>query len=126
MVVATKCCMFKLCMLIMVGVTLIGLFISCRGRESSKHHADRIKKTTALEGPEEVISLYKNNCMQCHGNEMQGLMGPKSNLHKIGNRLTKEEIAHKIQHGGKLMPAQSDRLHKMEIDEIATWLANSK
>lgn len=109
---------------IVAGIALLGLLAGCGGgAESSSGNA---KKSAALEGPEEVVTLYKNNCMQCHGNEMQGMMGPESNLQKIGSKLTKEEIANTIENGGKLMPAQGGRLEKEEIDKIADWLANKK
>lgn len=116
--------MFSRLVLIITSVISMGLFTSCGDSERSKHRSDNTKKLPALVGPEEIISLYKNKCMQCHGNELQGVMGPKSNLQKIGSRLAKEKIARKIQNGGELMPAQAGRLTKMEIEKIAAWLAS--
>lgn len=113
---------------IVAGIALLGLLAGCGGEANSSNESSsgNAKKSAALEGPEEVVTLYKNNCMQCHGNEMQGMMGPESNLQKIGSKLTKEEIANTIENGGKLMPAQGGRLEKEEIEKIADWLASKK
>lgn len=110
------------------GIALLGLLAGCSGgaKDSNESSSGNATKSTALEGPEEVVTLYKNNCMQCHGNEMQGMMGPESNLQKIGSKLTKDEIANAIENGGKLMPAQGGRLEKEDIDKIADWLASKK
>ncbi|MCY7485089.1 MULTISPECIES: c-type cytochrome [Paenibacillus] len=120
--------MYTRFMPIIAGIALLGLLAGCGGGASGGNESSsgNAKESAALEGPEEVVTLYKNNCMQCHGTEMQGMMGPESNLQKIGSKLTKDEIANTIENGGKLMPAQGGRLEKEEIDKIADWLASKK
>ena len=119
--VSTKPTLFKPVLFIIVGLIVASiLFASYKASENSRQHS------TVLEGPKEVITLYQNNCMQCHGNELQGQMGPESNLQRIGSRHTKEEIVNKIQNGGKRMPPLRGQLNNNEIDKMAHWLANKK
>lgn len=113
---------------LIAGIALLGLWLASCGssRDGANSHGNSSNKSNPLNGPEGIISLYKNHCMQCHGNEMQGMMGPQSNLQKVGSRLKKDQIRNTIQNGGKLMPAQGGRLNKEDIDKIADWLASKK
>lgn len=74
----------------------------------------------------EVQSLYKSNCLSCHGNELEGRVGEKTNLQKVGERLTKDEIVKQIENGGRGMPGYSGKLKPEEIDSLATWLSEKK
>lgn len=68
--------------------------------------------------------LFKSNCMVCHGEQLQGGMGP--NISKVGERRTKEQLIDKITGGGKVMPAFKDTLKPEEIETLAAWLATKK
>jgi cytochrome c551 len=69
-------------------------------------------------------SLYKANCMPCHGGELEGKVGP--DLRTVGNRLSAEQIINQIAHGGKKMPSFASRLTDEEMETIAGWLSAKK
>jgi mono/diheme cytochrome c family protein len=70
------------------------------------------------------LQLFKDNCMVCHGENLEGGGGP--NLQKVGSKRTKEEIMSKINKGGKIMPAFEKEIDKADIDTLAAWLAAKK
>ncbi|MCC3374832.1 cytochrome c [Cohnella sp. REN36] len=79
-----------------------------------------------LDGPKDTVALYRNNCISCHGGELQGKMGPDSDLRQVGARLDQDQIRRQIAEGGSLMPAFGQRLKTEEIDALAAWLAARK
>lgn len=79
-----------------------------------------------LEGPEETVKLYRNNCISCHGTELQGKMGPDSDLRHVGSSLSKEQIIQQIENGGSLMKPFKDRLKPEQIQALADWLYGHK
>jgi cytochrome c551 len=71
-----------------------------------------------------AAALFKQNCITCHGVELQGGFGP--NLQKVGSLLTKEQITKQIHDGGGDMPPFGTRLKTEEIQIIAAWLSAKK
>lgn len=69
-------------------------------------------------------SLYKSNCMGCHGGEYEGAMGPA--LKEVGAALDRGQLYAKIVHGGGGMPAFEGRLSEDEIVGLANWLEDFK
>lgn len=69
-------------------------------------------------------TLYKDNCMVCHGDKLQGDVGPA--LTKVGSRLTKEQLIAAINRGGKTMPPFQKTLKAEQIDGLAQWLSAKK
>jgi cytochrome c551 len=69
-------------------------------------------------------TLFKQNCVSCHGVELQGDFGP--NLQKVGGRLTKDQITKQIHDGGGDMPPFGTQLKDEEIQSLATWLSAKK
>ncbi|MFD0587465.1 c-type cytochrome [Paenibacillus sp. GCM10027627] len=69
-------------------------------------------------------SVYKSNCMGCHGTDYQGGMGPA--LKTVGSVLSREEIYKKITKGGGGMPAFEGKLTEEEIVNLTNWLATFK
>ncbi|CAM4443885.1 mono/diheme cytochrome c family protein [Paenibacillus endophyticus] len=69
-------------------------------------------------------SIYKSNCMHCHGDEYQGAMGPA--LNQVGSTLGREKIYKQIVHGGGGMPGYEGRLSEEEIVNLANWLGAFK
>lgn len=80
----------------------------------------------ALNGPAEVVSVYKANCVSCHGSELQGRVGPNTNLQKVGARMSNSDIIRQIEQGEGSMPDFKDRLTEEEIAGLAEWLAAKK
>jgi cytochrome c551 len=71
-----------------------------------------------------AAALFKQNCITCHGVELQGGFGP--NLQKVGGRLTKEQIIKQIHDGGGDMPPFGTQLKAEEIQSLADWLSTKK
>mgnify|MGYP001165982597 CR=1 FL=1 len=65
--------------------------------------------------------IYKSNCLSCHGDQLQGRVGPE--LDAIGTAMTQEEIYKKIANGGGGMPKFKDKLTEEELTQITLWLA---
>jgi len=65
---------------------------------------------------------YQQNCMGCHGKDLQGQVGPK--LSDIGARLSREQILEVINKGkGQMPPAL---VSGTDAENVAAWLADKK
>ena len=73
---------------------------------------------------EAATALYKSNCLACHGDQLQGGMGPE--LTKVGGAMTSDQIYNQIAKGGGGMPGFSGTLSDEEIKTLAGWLAAKK
>lgn len=71
-------------------------------------------------------TLYKQNCVSCHGEDLAGKVGARSNLQKVGSKMTKDQIAKQIKNGGSGMPAMGGRLKDDQIETLAVWLSEKK
>lgn len=71
-----------------------------------------------------VETVYKQNCLACHGTNLEGSMGPK--LSDVGARLSEEQIAGIVKEGRGNMPAFQSKLSEDEIAGLSTWLAAKK
>ncbi|OME99278.1 hypothetical protein BK127_38900 [Paenibacillus sp. FSL H7-0331] len=69
-------------------------------------------------------AIYKANCISCHGDKLEGTLGP--NLQQVGSRLSKEQIAAKVQNGGGSMPAFKSKLKDADVESLAEWLSIKK
>ncbi|MBW7476828.1 cytochrome c [Paenibacillus oenotherae] len=79
-----------------------------------------------LDGPAAVMEVYKSNCLSCHGTDLQGKMGPSTDLTKVGARMTADQIAEQINDGGGGMPKFDTRLSEDEVKQLASWLSEKK
>ncbi|MCS7464668.1 cytochrome c [Paenibacillus doosanensis] len=113
---------------------LAGAIAGCGGaaKQSGEPFGGAGKNASSAQGdqlasaPEQAQALYKQNCMSCHGNNLEGKVGPDSNLQKIGAKLTKEQITSQILNGGGGMPALSSKVKPEEAEVLAEWLAGKK
>ncbi|UUZ86586.1 cytochrome c [Paenibacillus sp. P26] len=80
--------------------------------------------SAAVDGNPDAAAIYKQQCLSCHAADLSGKVGP--NLQKVGAKLTKEQIAGKIEAGGGGMPAFKSLLNGQQIDTLASWLADKK
>jgi len=72
-------------------------------------------------------AIYKQNCVSCHGTDLKGVMGGKTNLTQVGARLSRDEIAQTINNGRSSgMPAFQNRLSEEEVAALADWLSTKK
>lgn len=77
-------------------------------------------------GSSDAVALYTQSCLSCHGDKLQGKVGPSTDLRKVGSSLTREQIAAQIANGGEHMPAFGQSLSEAEIGILADWLAAKK
>lgn len=98
-----------------LAVLLVAALSGCgSGGETKEAAGDSMQLPTA----------YKQNCMSCHGGELQGRVGP--NLQQVGSRLTEEEIVKLVTNGKGGMPAYAARLSQEDIGSLAKWLSEQK
>lgn len=88
-------------------------------KEESTMNDDSSKTETAVDAEK----IFANNCASCHGNNLEGNVGP--NLTKVGAKLSSEEIQEIIKNGKGQMPAGILKDDK-EIVAVADWLAEKK
>ncbi|MCZ8514125.1 cytochrome c [Paenibacillus filicis] len=75
---------------------------------------------------EQVQAIYKQSCISCHGGGLEGRVGPATNLQKVGERMSKDQIAKQITSGGNGMPGFGTKLKPEDVDALAAWLASKK
>ncbi len=81
----------------------------------------------AMAGASEAVqAVYKQSCLSCHASNLEGRVGPKTNLKQVGARLSKEQIVKQIENGGNGMPGFHGKLKPEEISALAEWLAEKK
>ncbi|MBO8164328.1 MAG: cytochrome c [Brevibacillus sp.] len=66
-----------------------------------------------------ALALYKQKCASCHGQELEGAMGPS--LTDVGARHSKEEILEILKNGKGVMPG--NLVSGDDADTLAAWLA---
>lgn len=75
-----------------------------------------------------AIAVYENGCITCHGDNLQGGIGP--NLQHVGSRMTLAQIEHRIEVGSGPMPAYTapgdEILTNEQVQAVATWLETKK
>jgi cytochrome c551 len=74
----------------------------------------------------DVEAIFKKNCVSCHGDNLEGRVGPNSNIAKVGAKLSRDDIAAVIAGGRGGMPKFQGRLQDNEIGALADWLAAKK
>jgi cytochrome c551 len=76
----------------------------------------------------DAVQVYQNNCISCHGADLQGGVGPA--LKNVGSRLSSAQIQHQIYTGGGPMPGyghnQQGILSDQQIQELTNWLSTKK
>jgi len=108
-------------------VIVAALIGGCSGNTNkTDRFADSGKGEFLADAPEQVQNVYKQNCLSCHGGNLEGRVGPKTNLQKTGSRLNEEQIAKQITNGGNGMPSFGAKLKPEEVSALAAWLAGKK
>ena len=67
-------------------------------------------------------SLYKKNCATCHGEQMQGNIGPS--LQEVGSHYSREELAEIITKGRPGMPSFETRLDERQLNRLLNVLGS--
>ncbi len=70
----------------------------------------------------DAATVYQTNCASCHGQNLEGNVGPA--LNHIGATLSKDQILSTIKNGKGIMPANI--IQGEEADAVASWLEGKK
>ena len=102
----------------LLGSTLVmGLAACGGGSDTSKGGGG----DTASGG--DAQKIYDQKCSSCHGDQLQGQVGPK--LANIGSKYDKDQILD-ILKNGKSGGMPAGLVSGNDADTIATWLSNKK
>lgn len=115
----TACCL----------IAILMVFFSLREKEPSAGTHEAAPSASAGETPatvdaEAATAIYKSNCLACHGDQLQGGMGPS--LANVGADMSEADIHKQILNGGGGMPAFKGTLTDDQIATLTAWLAAKK
>lgn len=96
------------------------ILVACGGEDNDSSGDDNNNATVNAEAE----GLYKNNCASCHGDDLEGDIGPS--LETVGNDLSEDEIRDIIENGSENGEMPPGLLEGDEADEVAAWLAERK
>ena len=85
-------------------------------------NTDKTVEVTFDKNSEEYQLMKNGSCLNCHGQNLEGLSGPR--LDKIGDTLSKEDILDAIENGRRGMP--KGLLKGEEAEKVAQWLSELK
>ncbi|CAM3519728.1 cytochrome c [Brevibacillus invocatus] len=123
----------KRLLLSVVAAVLVFALSACGGGQQTQPNTNQpATETPSTEAPSTAPSgsydaataeaLYKNTCAGCHGQTLEGAVGP--NLQKVGGTLSKDQILEVLKNGKGSMPpglAKGD-----DAETLAAWLADKK
>jgi cytochrome c551 len=110
------------CLILLAVVSL-----SACGKTTAPTPANQGTGTPAGGGAATTVdaqAIYKQNCISCHGNSLEGGVGPS--LQKVGAKYSKDQIATILNNGRGAMPSFKGKLSDTEIGGLATWLSEKK
>lgn len=113
----------RLKFLLVLGVLCIGTAVDtgCGSKES-------VVQMDASGRFAQAVQLYQNNCISCHGANLQGGVGPA--LKAVGAKLSPAQIQHQIYNGGGPMPGygqdQQGILSDQQIQTLTNWLSTKQ
>ncbi len=93
-------------------------------KEKTEDNSVSIEIPDTPADPAQAESVYRSNCMGCHGDQYQGKSGPA--LTTVGATMTRENIYKKILKGGGGMVPFENKLDDAEIVNLTNWLATFK
>ncbi|BFH16594.1 cytochrome c [Paenibacillus melissococcoides] len=94
-----------------------------QGQDQGQNQGQPPAETTPATNVD-AAAVYKQNCLVCHGANLEGQVGP--NLQKVGATHTPEEISTIIHQGGNGMNAFEGVLSEDEISALVEWLSAKK
>ncbi|TKD71108.1 cytochrome c [Pseudalkalibacillus hwajinpoensis] len=122
-------------MSMVLGLVLILGLAACgggnSGNESSmndgsanENSSDKTSESSGEYDAEAAQATYEANCLSCHGENLQGKVGP--GLTAVGSSYSKDEILNIIQNGKGQMPGNILRGDTEKEENVAKWLADMK
>ncbi|WP_018759319.1 c-type cytochrome [Paenibacillus terrigena] len=105
-------------------LAIVLMFTLNAGPKGEQKQEAKMPEVT-LDAAAAEATVKKANCISCHGNSLEGGVGP--NLQKIGAQLDEQKLYKIITKGkGSMMPSFKDKLKEEEIANVAKWLAAKK
>jgi cytochrome c551 len=113
---------------IFVAAAALLMLTACGGGDGNSKSGNTGGQDSGGAVVAEKPAAYNNRCLSCHGTDLKGNVGGKSNISNVGARLSRDEIYDTIANGkkGTSMPAFGNVLSEDEINELADWLASLK
>lgn len=115
--------MKKKLLTLVVGATLVLSLGACGKKDdsTSSNTTNTTTNQTASSGAE-PDKVFQQSCSSCHGNDLQGQIGP--NLQKVGAKYSEAEIEKIIANGRGAMPAGV--IKGDDAKKVAQWLSEKK
>jgi cytochrome c551 len=110
--------MFKFVYVAFFAIMLVFSVSACGGNDNAGNNDNSSGSVDATAANQ----IFQKNCASCHGNNLQGNIGP--NLQKVGSKMSKSDILNQIKKGGGGMPPNV--ISGKDADVVATWLASKK
>ncbi|MEC0226037.1 c-type cytochrome [Paenibacillus alba] len=117
---------------LLLAEVLIVFFVCACGNNLKEDNKviDGITNETMVESNPDFVKAQElyiaNKCISCHGTDLSGRVGANSNLQKVGNKLTAEQIQNQIKNGGGGMYPYKDKLTEEEVILLTNWLRSKK
>lgn len=112
--------MKKKLLALMMGTSLV--LAACGGGDGNNAGKDSGNNETSTADGGDAARTYQNKCLSCHGQNLEGGVGPK--LSDVGTRLSKEDIEKTIANGKGQMPG--GLVKGDEAKQVAAWLSEKK
>ena len=106
-------------LLFYIAVVMIAL-VGCTTPSGTENESSS-PPSIAKDGSEEA-GIYEQKCSSCHGENLEGRIGPE--LTTVGERLSLDQIETIIHDGAPAMPG--NLIAEDEAKRVAEWLLDSK
>ena len=111
---------WKLSFMIFLILLIFGFLFYLNQEDNNKYILETLKLSGSLK---EGDTLFKMNCVGCHGITARGLVGP--DLHSITSRLNDKEIIKQVTQG-LTPPMPSFEIDTQNMSNLLTYLHNLK
>lgn len=104
----------------MAGLLALALGLTACGGGGGAKNSGNDNATPADNQSAQAETIYKNQCLSCHGADLKGGYAPE--LRTVGERMDEEELFTVIKEGRGGMPAFKGRLSDDEIQALVDWM----
>ncbi|MBB6637048.1 c-type cytochrome [Cohnella thailandensis] len=112
---------------LVVVACLFGIVLLVTELPEKEQTAEPSPSFTVPDAPVDMAAaeqIYKSNCLSCHGDQLQGRVGPE--LARVGSEMAKEQIYKQIAQGGGGMPKYENKLSEEQLIILTNWLASKQ